>query len=150
VKGHQILSLTHTSIDSRVLSHEALGGVSRRGHQMELEQPVWRTRVVNGDSPELRKAAAALALALLLLNVLDVTVTNFNIKNLGAVEMNPLMAPIIGTPWATVFKVGIPITIIAMATWGRSFRLLGVLRIVVVIYLVVVISGLAQIVYAFT
>jgi hypothetical protein len=115
---------------------------------MELEQPVWRTRVVNGDSPEIRKAAVALALALLLLNILDVTVTNFNIKNLGAVEVNPLMAPMIGTPWAAVFKVGIPITIIAMATWGRSFRLLGVLRVVVGVYLVVVIIGLGQIVYA--
>jgi hypothetical protein len=127
-----------------------LGGVSRRGHQMELEQPVWRTRVVSGDSPEIRKAAVALALALLLLNILDVTVTNFNIKNLGAVEVNPLMAPIIGTPWAAVFKVGISIAIIAMATWGRSFRLLGVLRIVVGIYLVVVIIGLGQIAYVFS
>ncbi len=117
---------------------------------MELEQPVWRTRVVSGDSPEIRKAAVALALALLLLNILDVTVTNFNIKNLGAVEVNPLMAPIIGTPWAAVFKVGISIAIIAMATWGRSFRLLGVLRIVVGIYLVVVIIGLGQIAYVFS
>ena len=115
---------------------------------MELEQPVWRTRVVGGDSPEIRKAAAALALALLILNILDVTVTNFNIKNLGAVELNPLMAPMIGTPWAVVFKVGIPITIIAMATWGRSFRLLGVLRAVVGIYLVVVIIGLGQVAYS--
>jgi len=116
---------------------------------MELERPVWRTRVVSGDSPEIRKAAVALALALLLLNILDVTVTNFNIRNLGAVEMNPLMAPMIGTPWAAVFKVGIPIAIIAMATWGRSFRLLGILRAVVGIYLVVVIIGLGQVVYAF-
>ena len=56
---------------------------------MELEQPVWRTRVVNGDSPELRKAAAALALALLLLNILDVMVTNFSIRNLGGGRNEP-------------------------------------------------------------
>ena len=115
---------------------------------MELGHPVWRTRVVNGDSLELRKAAAALALALLLLNILDVTVTNFNIENLAAVEMNPLMAPMIGTPWAVIFKIGVPVAIIAMAIWGRTFRLLGVLRVVVVIYLAVVILGVGQIVYS--
>ena len=114
---------------------------------MDIGQPVWRTRVVNGDSPELRKAAAALALALLLLNILDVTVTNFNIANLAAVEMNPLMAPMIGTPWAFIFKVGVPLAIIAMAIWGRTFRLLGLLRVVVAIYLAVVILGIGQIVY---
>lgn len=115
---------------------------------MELEHPVWKTRVANGDSQETRKAAVALALALLLLNILDVTVTNFNIKNLGAVEVNPLMAPMIGTPWAAVFKAGVPIAILAMATWGRPFRLVGTLRIVVGVYLAVVIIGLGQFVYA--
>lgn len=136
------------SIDCRVQSHEMLGGVSTRGHQVELEHPVWKTRVANGDSQETRKAAVALALALLLLNILDVTVTNFNIKNLGAVEVNPLMAPMIGTPWAAVFKAGVPIAILAMATWGRPFRLVGTLRIVVGVYLAVVIIGLGQFVYA--
>lgn len=115
---------------------------------MEMGQPAWKTRVANGDSPEIHKATTSLALALLLLNILDVTVTNFNIENLAAVEVNPLMAPMIGTPWAVIAKIGIPIAIVVMAIWGRTSRLLGPLRFVVAIYLVVVIIGVGQIAYA--
>ncbi len=106
-----------------------------------------RSSVVDAELPDIRKAAAALAFALLALNVLDLTVTNFNIHTLGAVELNPLMAPLIGTPWAVVAKIGLPVGIVIMAPWGRSNRMLGALRVVVAIYLVIAIIGVGQVAY---
>lgn len=114
---------------------------------MDQGERVWRTSGVGGSPPDIRTAATTLAIALLALNVLDVAVTNFNIDHLAAVEINPIMAPLIGTPWAILAKIGIPIVIIALAAWGRSVRFFGLLRVVVAIYLVVVIIGIGQIAY---
>jgi len=113
-----------------------------------MGQLAWRDRLVVDAQSDRRHAAIALAFAILALNVLDLTVTNFNVDRLGAVEINPIMAPLIGTPWAVVVKIGIPILIIAMAPLGRSFRMLGVLRIVVAIYMVIAIIGIGQIALA--
>lgn len=90
----------------------------------------------------------ALAFALLALNVLDLVVTNFNVNTLGAVEINPLVAPLIGTPWVVVVKIGIPLGILALSPWGRSTRVLGMLRVVVAIYLIIAIIGVGQLAYA--
>lgn len=105
-------------------------------------------RVSEGDISELRKAAIALAVALLALNALDLTVTMFNIENLGAVELNRLVAPLLGTPWAVVLKLGIPIGIIALATRVTSRWTVNFLRVAVSIYLVVVMIGVGQLAFA--
>lgn len=103
---------------------------------------------VEREPSDLRRAAMALALALLALNVLDLMVTNFNVNILGAVEINPLVAPLIGTPWVVVVKIGIPLGILALSPWGRSTRVLGMLRVVVAIYLIIAIIGVGQLAYA--
>jgi hypothetical protein len=105
-------------------------------------------RVSEGDTSELRKAAIALAFALLALNALDLTVTMFNIENLGAVELNRLVAPLLGTPWAMVLKLGIPLGIIALATRVTSRWTVKFLRVAVSIYLVVVMIGVGQLAFA--
>jgi hypothetical protein len=97
---------------------------------------------------DLRRAAVALAVALLALNVLDLMVTNLNVGRFGAVEINPLMAPLIGTHWAPIVKIGIPLGIIALAPWGRSARMLGLLRTVVAIYVVIAVIGVGQLAFA--
>jgi hypothetical protein len=122
----------------------ALGGVSRRRHRMDLGQLASGARVVEDDPPHLRTAAISLAFALLALNLLDLIVTNFNIENYGAVEVNPVMAPLIGTPWAVVVKIGIPLGIIALTQWGGSARMLRMLRVAVAIYVVIAIVGVGQ------
>ena len=119
-----------------------------RGHLVNMGQLAWNDRGVAVKSSDLRQAAVALAVALLALNVLDLMVTNLNVGTFGAVEINPLMAPLIGTPWAPIVKIGIPLGIIALAPWGRSVRMLGLLRAVVAIYLVIVIVGVGQLAYA--
>lgn len=105
-------------------------------------------RVSDGGLSELRRAAIALSVALLALNALDLTVTMFNIENLGAVELNRLVAPLLGTPWALVLKLGIPLGIIALATKVTSLWTVNLLRVAVSIYLVVVMIGVGQLAFA--
>jgi hypothetical protein len=93
-------------------------------------------------------AALSLAFALLALNILDLIVTNTNIENYGAVEVNPVMAPLIGTPWAVVVKIGISLGIIALTLGGGSARMLRMLRIAVAIYVAVAIVGVGQLAFA--
>ena len=100
------------------------------------------------EPSDLRRAAMALAFALLALNVLDLVVTNFNVNRLGAIEINPLVAPLIGTPWVVVVKIGIPLGILALSPWGRTTRILGMLRVVVAIYLTIAIIGVGQLAFA--
>ena len=136
------------------MSIVALGGAivekaqlegTTRGHLVGLGQLAWSGRVPDRDLPAFRRGAFALALALVALNILDYTVTNFNIENLGAVELNPLFAPLIGTPWALVVKIGLPLTVVLLASAIRSTKALMLLRTVVAIYLAVAIFGLGQV-----
>jgi len=90
----------------------------------------------------------ALAFALAALNLLDLVITRLTISSFGAVEVNPLVAPVITTQWAFALKIGLPIAILIMATQVRRDRVVRALRIAVAIYLVVVIIGLSQIAYA--
>ncbi|MGI9586369.1 MAG: DUF5658 family protein [Acidimicrobiia bacterium] len=119
-----------------------------RGRTVGLGQLAWSGRVPDAELPQFRRGAAALALALVALNILDYTVTNFTIQNLGAVELNPLFAPLIGTPWALVAKIGLPMAVVLMATAVRSAKVLPLLRVVIAIYLGVAIFGLGQIALA--
>lgn len=96
----------------------------------------------------IRRSAVALALALFALNVLDLVVTDFAVTFLDAIELNPLMAPLIGTPWAIVVKVGLPIGIIALATQASTWRAVRFLRIVVAVYIVVAMITLSQVAWA--
>lgn len=123
----------------------ALGGALDEREEVGLGQLAWSGHVSDRDLPSFRRGAAALALALVALNILDYMVTQFNIENLGAVELNPLFAPLIGTPWALVVKIVLPLGVVFLASAIRSTKALTLLRAVVAIYLVVAIFGLGQI-----
>lgn len=99
---------------------------------------------------DIRVTATALAIALLALNVLDVVVTEFSVNHLGAVEINPLMAPLIGTPWAFALKVALPLIVITLATRLRSWRFVNFLRAMVVLYIVIVLFNISQVAYTLT
>jgi hypothetical protein len=96
---------------------------------------------------DIRRSAVSLGLALLVLNILDLTITRINIEKLGGVELNGLIAPLIATPWALVLKIGIPAWIMFLAVWVESARMVTFLRVAVVIYLVIVIIGVGQFAY---
>lgn len=96
---------------------------------------------------DVRVTATALAIALLALNVLDVVVTEFSVDHLGAVEINPLMAPLIGTPWAFAIKVALPLIVITLATRLRSWRFVKFLRGMVALYIVIVLFNISQVAY---
>jgi hypothetical protein len=94
-----------------------------------------------------RSSAVALAVALLALSVLDLVLTDFGIRALGAREINPLMAPLIGTSWAPIVKIAIPLVVVVTTTQVRTQRAVRMLRIVVGLYLALTIVTLAQIAY---
>jgi hypothetical protein len=113
-----------------------------------MERLAARGAVSEGNFSELRRSAFSLALALLALNVLDLAVTSFNIEHLGATELNGIVAPLLGTPWAVMLKIGIPVLTIMLAARVKSTWILTFLRVAVIIYLVVVIIGVGQLAYA--
>ena len=86
----------------------------------------------------------ALAVALIALSALDLVVTDFAVTHMGAVEMNPLVAPMLGTPWAAAVKVGLPAAILLLATRIRSHWVLFALRTLVAVYVVVALVNLGQ------
>lgn len=103
---------------------------------------------VRRDLLDLRRTAVSLAVALLALNILDIVATELIVGSLGAVEVNPVMAPLVGTPWAATLKIAIPVCVIALATRVTSQRMVGFLRVAVALYLVVTLSLVGQIAYA--
>lgn len=124
-----------------------LGGRQQEGITM-VEQTAGSVRQSVEFDSTIRRSAVALALALFALNVLDLVVTDFAVTFLDAIELNPLMAPLIGTPWAIVVKVGLPIGIIALATQASTWRAVRFLRIVVAVYIVVAMITLSQVAWA--
>ena len=112
---------------------------------MDRGQLALSGRVAARDLLELRRAATALGVALLALSTLDIVVTNVGIETFGGVELNPILAPLIGTPWAVLLKIGLPAVAIALATRVATWRAVGYLRILVALYLVVTIYGLGQV-----
>lgn len=119
----------------------------RRAEKASMEQlaPIARG---NGDHSEVRTAAIALGVALVALNVLDLMVTDLSIRHFGANEVNPIMAAVLGTPWAVILKVGIPTAILTLTPRLRARRTLVYLRLAVSVYMVVAIVNLGQIAYA--
>jgi hypothetical protein len=137
-------------VDRPVGSQWALGGaVGHRGKasEMGLGQLVLGTRVEDRHLPDLRRVAVVLALFLLALNVLDTVATNVLVGNFGAVEINPLMAPLVGTGWMIALKVGLPLVVIALCTRVRSRRPVILLSILVAFYVLVAALGLGQLAY---
>ena len=114
---------------------------------MGLGQLASGDRANDRSLPELRRVAVVLALSLLALNVLDTVATNILVLDFGAVEINPLMAPLVGTGWMVVLKVGLPILAIALATRISSRRSVTVLSIVVAVYVFVAALGIGQLAY---
>ena len=108
-----------------------------------------RLAVGHGDHIDVPTAATALAIALLALNVLDLVVTQVAIDHLGAIELNPVMAPAIGTVWATALKVIIPLAVVALASRSRHIRAVHVLRGAVALYLAITVFTLGQVTLAF-
>jgi hypothetical protein len=117
---------------------------------MALGELASGSRVDDRDLRGPRSLAVALALILLALNTLDVVVTNALVEGLGATEVNPLMAPLVGAPWMVVLKVGIPIVVIGLATRVSSRRSATLLSIVVAVYVLVAAFGLEQVFYVYT
>lgn len=103
---------------------------------------------ISSDLRDTRRTAVALAVALLALNILDVVTTTLVVERFGAVEVNPVMAPLIGTPWAALLKVGISLGVVGLATQIRTRVAVNGLRVAVALYLCVTISLLGQIAYA--
>jgi hypothetical protein len=103
---------------------------------------------INRDLIDLRRTAVALAVALLALNILDVVATTLIVERLGAVEVNPVMARLIGTPWAATLKIAIPIGVIALAGRVQTRFAVNSLRVAVALYLCVTILLIGQVAYA--
>jgi hypothetical protein len=102
----------------------------------------------SGDHSGVRNAAIALGFALVALNVLDLMATDLSIRHFGATEVNPIMAAVLGTPWAVLVKLGVPMAILAVTPHVRSARGLVYLRLAVGVYIVVAIVNLGQLAYA--
>ena len=86
-------------------------------------QPAPGARVVDGQPSAIRRTAGALGVALLALNALDRFVTNLIIDRFGDIRVNPVMAPMIGTPSAMLVKVGICVVVLALTTRIMSPRM---------------------------
>lgn len=91
------------------------------------------------------RAAVALSVALAVLSILDLVSTEVSMAH-GAVELNPLMAPLLGTPWAVAVKAGLPLVVVALAMRVRSTAIVPYLRVAVAAYLAVVLFTTTQLV----
>jgi len=114
---------------------------------MGLGQLASGGRVDDSKIPGLRRVAVVLALTLLVLNVLDTVVTNILVGDFGAAELNPLMAPLVGTSWMVLLKVGLPIVVIVLAARVSTRRSVVLLSTLVVYYVFVAALGLGQLAY---
>lgn len=107
----------------------------------------WDGTIADRRLQDRRKSALALAVALVALSTVDIMVTNLGIAYLGSIELNPIMQPLLGTAWASVAKIGIPAIIVVLTPFIVSPRIVTYLRLTVAVYIVVVISGVAQVSY---
>jgi len=114
---------------------------------MSLGQLASSGRVDDRKLPGLRRLAVVLALALLVLNVLDTVATNILVGDFGAVELNPLVAPLVGTGWMVLLKVGLPLVVIVLAPRVNTRRPVVLLSTLVVFYVFVAALGLGQLAY---
>lgn len=111
---------------------------------MNLGQLASGGQVDDHQIPKLRRVAVVLALALLALNVLDTLATNILVGDYGRVEINPLMAPLVGTGWMVLLKVGLPVVTIALAARVKSRSAVTMLSVAVAFYMLVAALGIGQ------
>lgn len=78
------------------------------------------------------------AVVLAMLCVADLVATRAAVAA-GAIEANPVMAPLIGTGWDIALKIAVPLTVVALSTRPVSRRYAAALRAVTVFYAVVVV-----------
>jgi Domain of unknown function (DUF5658) len=95
-----------------------------------------------------RRSAVALAVALVPLSILDLLITEFGVRHFGAVELNPIMEPLVGTGWAPLVKIGLPVFILLLAPKVRSGFVVAALRGMVALYLVVAVVNMGQLLWA--
>lgn len=112
---------------------------------MHLRQLASGGTVTGSDLSEVRTAAVVSAVALLVLNILDLVATDVLVGQLGAIELNPLVEPMLGTPWVVLVKVGLPMVAIALATRVSSWRAVGLIWSVIGIYVLVTLFNVGQI-----
>ena len=87
------------------------------------------------------------ALALLALQMVDVGLTQYMV-NRGAVELNPLMASMVGTPSFLLTKLGVSLAVVPIAGWWGQYYprgMMAALRVCVAVYVLVTLSNLAQV-----
>ena len=125
------------------------GAAGHRGKasRVDLGQLAAGGRVEDHKIPAIRRVAVALALVLLVLNVLDTVTTNILVLEFGAIEINPIVAPMVGTPLMVALKVGLPLVVIALATRVRSKSSIVMLSVLVTVYTFVAALGLGQLAY---
>lgn len=114
---------------------------------MGLGQLASGGRVDDHELPELRRVAVVLAFTLLVLNILDTVATNVLVLDFGAIEINPIVAPMVGTPLMVALKVGLPVVVIALATRVTTRRTVFILSMLVAFYACVAALGLGQLAY---
>lgn len=81
-----------------------------------------------------RSTLRALAVVLFALSALDLVITELAVARLGAIELNPLMSPLIGTPWAMAVKLSIPAAVVLTVHRTRSRLVAGTLVATIVFY----------------
>jgi Domain of unknown function (DUF5658) len=106
-----------------------------------------RARFGSAASGSRGRTAVALAIALVALSALDLVVTEIGVTHLGAIELNPLMAPILGTMWAPALKIGLPVFILMLASRIRTAFVLNALRALVAVYLAIAVLNVGQFVW---
>ncbi len=99
---------------------------------------------------DIGRFAVALAVALYALSAFDLAITEIATVHLGAVEVNPLMEPLLGTPWAMVLKLGIPAAVVFAARKVQTRVVALALGAAVVGYAGVALFSIAQIVIVFS
>lgn len=92
------------------------------------------------------RVAVTLSILLLVLSAVDLVVTEIGIRHFGGVELNPLLAPLIGTPWALVVKLGLPATILLLAPKARAPFIARALKLAVVFYVAITVFNVTQLI----
>ena len=85
----------------------------------------------------------AFAIMLLVLSAVDLLTTEMSLR-LGAVELNPLVSPIVGTPWMVLVKLGIPAAVVLAAPIAKTIVVARALKLAVIVYIAVAVFNVTQ------
>lgn len=100
--------------------------------------------------PESREIAVTrtvvgFSVLLLVMSAVDLVTTEVALR-LGAVELNPVMAPVVGTRWAVLVKLGLPAAVVLAAPRVRSLLVARALKLALIIYIAVVVFNVTQLI----